>query len=53
MKNYVNYKESLIESEICPRCNGKIIKRKGKNGYFYGCSNYPKCRYTKNIENVK
>lgn len=53
VKNYVNYKESLIESEICPRCNGKLIKRKGKNGYFYGCSNYPKCRYTKNIENVK
>ncbi len=22
---------------------------KGKCGEFYGCSNYPKCKYTKNI----
>ena len=31
----------------------KLIKRNGKNGQFYGCSNYPKCRYTKNIDNIK
>ena len=31
----------------CPYCGGILIKRKGKNGDFYGCSNYPKCRFTK------
>lgn len=38
-------KERLL---ICPRCGGDLIIRKGKHGNFYGCSNYPKCKYTKN-----
>lgn len=33
---------------ICPRCGGQLVSRKGKNGVFVGCSNFPKCRYTKN-----
>jgi hypothetical protein len=33
---------------ICPRCGGDLIPRNGKYGRFYGCSNYPRCRYTKN-----
>lgn len=36
-----------INKGICPRCNGKLIRRKGKYGDFYGCSNYPKCKFTK------
>lgn len=29
----------------CPRCNiGILQKRHGKNGDFWGCSNYPRCR---------
>jgi hypothetical protein len=35
-------KEKLL---ICPRCGGNLILRKGPYGRFYGCSNYPKCRY--------
>ncbi len=35
-----------IDSGICPKCGGNLIKRKGKFGYFYGCSNYPKCKFT-------
>ena len=31
----------------CPLCGGNLILRKGKYSKFYGCSNYPKCRYTK------
>lgn len=40
--------KNLIEANTirCPRCGGKLILRKGKYGEFYGCSNYPKCRYT-------
>lgn len=30
----------------CPNCDGKIIERKTKKGkIFYGCSNYPKCKF--------
>lgn len=28
----------------------KLVVRNGKFGKFIGCSNYPKCRYTKNID---
>lgn len=37
--------EQKIAKGICPKCGGNLIRRKGKYGYFYGCSNYPKCRY--------
>ena len=36
-----------INENICPRCGGKLVLRKGKNGSFYGCSNYPKCNFIK------
>jgi DNA topoisomerase-1 len=33
----------------CPKCkNGKLIKRKGKKGDFYGCSAFPKCKHIAN-----
>lgn len=32
--------------KVCPRCGGKLTKRTGKHGEFYGCSNFPKCRHT-------
>lgn len=35
---------------ICPKCGGKLVKRKGKYGEFIGCSNFPNCDYTKNID---
>lgn len=40
---------------ICPRCGAKLILRKAAKGNhagksFYGCSNFPKCRYTKEID---
>ena len=32
---------------FCPRCKkGVMIQREGKNGVFWGCSNFPKCRMT-------
>ena len=37
-----NYK---IASRICPKCGGTLVLRNGKYGSFYGCSNYPKCKY--------
>ncbi|MCI6087177.1 MAG: DNA topoisomerase 3 [Selenomonas sp.] len=39
---------------ICPRCKqGVLVQRKGKNGVFWGCSNYPKCRLTTNDKDGK
>ncbi len=47
-----NIRQSIREKElkkanlICPKCNGQLILREGKYGYFYGCSNYPNCKFT-------
>ena len=30
----------------CPNCGKVMIRRKGKNGYFWGCSGFPECRTT-------
>lgn len=30
----------------CPKCEGELILRKGRFGQFYGCVNFPKCKYT-------
>lgn len=35
------------DNMICPKCGAKLVKRKGKYGFFIGCSNYPKCHYYK------
>ena len=42
-------KKKEIGEGYCPRCNGRLVLRKGKYGDFYGCSNYPDCKYTKNV----
>ncbi len=38
----------------CPKCNGNLVLRtatKGNNAgnQFYGCTNYPKCKYIQNL----
>lgn len=40
------YRDNLILG-ICPRCGGSLQLRSGKYGNFYGCRNYPKCKFTK------
>lgn len=44
--------ERLNNTDICPSCGGKLILRTAKKGasagnQFYGCENFPKCRYIK------
>lgn len=39
-------KNTLINSGICPRCNGQLVERRSQYGKFLGCSNYPRCRFT-------
>lgn len=41
-----------IERGICPRCGGQLVLRTGKYGSFYGCTNYPKCKFTQRYEEM-
>ena len=34
--------------EACPNCGGELLKRQGRFGEFIACSNYPKCKYSRN-----
>ena len=36
--------------KFCPECGSQLKKRKGKFGPFWGCVNYPDCRYTLDIK---
>jgi len=35
--------------EKCPKCEGQLSIRLGRNGRFIGCTNYPECDYTRNL----
>lgn len=42
-------------TNICPKCGGKLIlktaaKGANKGNQFWGCANFPKCRYIKNVQ---
>jgi DNA topoisomerase-1 len=42
--------EKIPTEVLCERCGSKMVKRWGKRGYFLACSTYPKCRYTREVE---
>lgn len=49
IKNRIK-KDSKQKSNLkCPNCNGYLIKKNGKYGEFLGCSNFPKCKYTRKL----
>ena len=39
-------RDSAVAAGICPKCGGNLVLRNGRYGRFYGCSNYPSCKYT-------
>ena len=52
-REHVKHVKNIIDrkSKKCPKCGGELVLRTAKKGSnmgnrFYGCSNYPKCRYT-------
>lgn len=37
----------VLTSVLCPRCNFKMVLRRGRYGKFYGCSRFPYCKGTR------
>lgn len=48
-EKHVEEIKERTEGTVCPLCGGQLKLRSGKHGSFYGCSNYPKCRFTRQI----
>ncbi|MBR9919184.1 hypothetical protein GYB29_16295 [bacterium] len=38
--------------KFCPRCGSHLELRHGKYGEFYGCFEFPKCKYTQKVETL-
>lgn len=43
-------REQIPTDAVCEKCGSKMVKRWGKRGYFLACSSYPKCRFTREVE---
>ena len=48
----VSLNERHNSDTTCPKCGSSLVERQVRNGpyagsYFLGCSNYPKCRFSK------
>jgi hypothetical protein len=41
--------KSILDPNTCPECGGQLRIRSGKRGKFIGCSNFPACRYTRDL----
>jgi len=45
LQNRIDAWEDLLGPQ-CPACGNLMVERDGRNGKFYGCSNYPDCKKT-------
>ncbi len=49
----INNLKNENKPRYCKLCGSELLKKYGSYGNFYGCSNYPMCKYTENIiENI-
>ncbi len=48
-KEIKSLKVAIPTGEMCPECGAELLLRKGRYGEFIACSNFPKCKYTKNV----
>lgn len=46
VKAYRQKVQTESDNRICPYCKKSLVLRHGQYGDFYGCSGYPKCKYT-------
>lgn len=52
-KNIKSQKIATPIGEKCPECGGELVKRSGRYGEFIACLNFPKCKYSRNLEGEK
>ena len=52
LKSTISEQEERNNVRYCPKCYSSMrLRKNSKNGnYFWGCSNYPKCKITKEAD---
>ncbi|HHB94422.1 MAG TPA: type I DNA topoisomerase [Campylobacterales bacterium] len=48
--NIKSKKMAIPTGEMCPKCGSELLRRKGRYGEFIACSNFPKCKYTTDLD---
>jgi DNA topoisomerase-1 len=43
-------KMAIPTGEMCPKCGHELLRRKGRYGEFIACGNFPKCKYTTDLD---
>lgn len=41
--------QAASSGPVCPQCGSPLVRRRGRYGEFFGCSGFPRCRYTQNV----
>lgn len=49
-EHIVSKKMAIPTGKMCPKCNHELLRRKGRYGEFIACGNFPKCKYTTDLE---
>ena len=52
-KHMANLKAGIPAGTDCKKCGAPLLKRIGKNGLFLGCSKYPECDHTEELEKLE
>jgi len=48
--NIKSKKMAIPTGQMCPKCGSELLRRKGRYGEFIACSNFPKCKYTTDLD---
>ena len=48
----INTQRKTYDPTICPECGSKLIEKNGRNGRFIGCTEFPRCKYTRSIRKM-
>ncbi len=51
-KRDIRTQKKRLARDLCPRCGAPLVLRQNRDDpqkHFYGCSNFPKCKFTKDV----
>ena len=49
----VGSNEPVYREEPCPNCGKRMVRKKGRFGFFWGCEGYPACKTLESIKKPK